>query len=660
LKADGSFDYFSDANDVTADDTDSFVYTIKDGDGDLSTTTLTINVKNFTVTTEVDVDGDASDTSVEEAALAVGSDPDSPDEVAEGSLTADGGTGPYTYELVTDTAPHYGTMVIQPDGTYKYTLTDVTNDEAGPETDTFTYKATDANGNTATSTISIDIVDDVPTAYPGSANVDEGAKTSGNVLTDGTTDDEFGADGEATTTPAGGVVGVAAGSDTSTDLEVGVDTKIDGDHGYLILKADGSFDYFSDANDVTADDTDSFVYTIKDGDGDLSTTTLTINVKNFTVTTEVDVDGDASDTSVEEAALAVGSDPDSPDEVAEGSLTADGGTGPYTYELVTDTAPHYGTMVIQPDGTYKYTLTDVTNDEAGPETDTFTYKATDANGNTATSTISIDIVDDVPTAVDDYATVNKGSADPTNLMMVIDVSGSMGDPVTYDGESMTRLEATKLAAIDLLNSYDDISETAVRLIQFSGSNDSSDTGDALALGSGWVTVTEAISLVEGLQVAESPNFYTNYDAALDVAQDAFADTGKLDGAQNVSYFLSDGVPTTGSGESGTGLSGGDGIGPDLGDPNNEEAVWKGFLNTNDIVSYAIGVGTGATQSALDPVAWDGKTESQLDGIVVTQENELSDVLQSTVVTPPTSGNVLTNGFSGADGWGDPTLVSIEF
>ena len=80
---------------------------------------------------------------------------------------------------------------------------------------------TDANGNTATSTITIDVIDDVPTATADTNSVIEGAIVTGNVLTDGT-DDVFGADGAATTVPAGGVTGVAAGSNTSTPVTGGV------------------------------------------------------------------------------------------------------------------------------------------------------------------------------------------------------------------------------------------------------------------------------------------------------------------------------------------------------------------------------------------------------------------------------------------------------
>ena len=57
-----------------------------------------------------------------------------------------------------------------------------------------------------------------------------------------------------------------------------------------ILQANGSYTYQSTANNITADTTDVFVYTVKDGDGDLSTTTLTINLANATALAPADND----------------------------------------------------------------------------------------------------------------------------------------------------------------------------------------------------------------------------------------------------------------------------------------------------------------------------------------------------------------------------------
>src|SRR5262249_26333208 len=119
------------------------------------------------------------------------------------------------------TAGTYGTIQVNSDGSYVYTLTKPfhtspdANDGANTEAnrDSFTYRVTDANGNTADATIFIDIVDDTPTAASDSGNVNEGALltvAAAGVLTN----DVAGADGFAA---GGGVVGVrAAGGDLTT------------------------------------------------------------------------------------------------------------------------------------------------------------------------------------------------------------------------------------------------------------------------------------------------------------------------------------------------------------------------------------------------------------------------------------------------------------
>ena len=166
---------------------------------------------------------------------------------------------------------------------------------------------TDAVGNTATGTININIIDDVPTAHADSGNVNEGGLLT--VAASGVlSNDVAGADGFAA---GGGIVGVrAAGGDLTTDVTTGVKTPIAGLHGTLHLHADGSYTYQSTANNITADTTDVFVYTIKDGDGDLSTTTLTINLANATVLAPADndvtVNENALDTTVTAPDLAAG------------------------------------------------------------------------------------------------------------------------------------------------------------------------------------------------------------------------------------------------------------------------------------------------------------------------------------------------------------------
>ena len=160
--------------------------------------------------------------SVIEAGLPVtGSNPASDGASFTGALTSTGGQGGYTYEIVGSATGLYGTLQLNSDGTYTYTLITPIQDQGGNDganaqvgAEVFTYRVTDANGNTATGQILINITDDVPVARADTIPVVEGGEVSGNVLTDGTPD-AFGADGR--TTPEGGVVGVRAAGNDLTD-----------------------------------------------------------------------------------------------------------------------------------------------------------------------------------------------------------------------------------------------------------------------------------------------------------------------------------------------------------------------------------------------------------------------------------------------------------
>ena len=300
LNADGSYSYDGNPNVVPpAGATDTFVYTITDGDGDTSTVTLTITLTNSSLAASND------DLTVNEAALATGSNPSSTAETVTGTVVDNvtPGVAPYTYALVSSPTGTHGTLTFNADGTYSYTLTSTVDGATADNgittennVETFTYQVTDANGNTTTSTITIDVTDDIPTATADTNSVVEGAIVTGNVLTDGT-DDVFGADGAARRPAA--VTGVAAGSNTSLPVSGGVGARIAGSFGTLTLNADGSYSYDGNPNVVPpAGATDTFVYTITDGDGDTSTVTLTITLTNSSLAASND------DLTVNEAALA--------------------------------------------------------------------------------------------------------------------------------------------------------------------------------------------------------------------------------------------------------------------------------------------------------------------------------------------------------------------
>ncbi|WP_442965979.1 Ig-like domain-containing protein [Pseudomonas sp. Root562] len=171
---------------------------------------------------------------------------------------------------------------------YSYTLADnethPTANGANSITENLNVIATDTDGSTASGQINVNIVDDLPSAKPDADSVQEGGTVSGNVLSN----DIGGADGPAA---SGAVVGVRAGSDTSTSAIGGLNSQINGTYGYLTLDASGNAVYHSNPNAVSGPGAvDVFTYTVRDADGDESTTTITIDVYNSCLQAVSDAD----------------------------------------------------------------------------------------------------------------------------------------------------------------------------------------------------------------------------------------------------------------------------------------------------------------------------------------------------------------------------------
>ncbi|RWE15923.1 MAG: hypothetical protein EOS41_32200, partial [Mesorhizobium sp.] len=83
------------------------------------TTTLTINLSDSGLAASND------DLTVNEAALPIGSNPSSTAETITGTVVDNisGGTGPYTYTLLSSATGAHGTLTFNANGTYSYTLT---------------------------------------------------------------------------------------------------------------------------------------------------------------------------------------------------------------------------------------------------------------------------------------------------------------------------------------------------------------------------------------------------------------------------------------------------------------------------------------------------------------------------------------------------------
>ncbi|QXI13501.1 retention module-containing protein [Pseudomonas zeae] len=657
LNANGTYTYTLNPNDADfknlhggGNGTETFTYTLTDADGDTSTANLVLNIHNNddpVVLNGLDVNG--GELTVFEKNLSDGTSPDTPALTQSGTFTVTALDGLQTLTVggiavVTNgVAAGFPQSVVSPLGStftvtgynpatgvvsYSYTLVDnethPTGNGANSLTENFNVVATDTDGSTASGQINVNIIDDLPTAKPDTGSVAEGGTVNISVLGN----DISGADGAAT------VVGVRAGSNTGTSAIGGLNSNINGNFGYLTLDAAGNAVYHSNPNSVSPPGaTDTFTYTIRDSDGDESTTTITVNVADSKLVASVDQDVTVYEKALDltkdgqdlAAGTVTGSDPTNTGETATGTLVGavTGGTGAITYTLVGSATGSYGQIQLNADGTYTYTLTSApkttpsANDGANTLSESFTYKATDALGNSTTSTLVVNIVDDVPKAVASDRSVAAVEID-SNILIVLDISGSMADASGVPG--LSRLALAKQAISALLDKYDDLGDVKVQLVTFS-----SNATDRTTV---WVDVATAKTLLAGLTAGGG----TNYDAAVATMYNAFNTSGKLTGAQNVGYFFSDGKPNEG----------------DIGTA--DEATLKAFLDANNIKNYAIGLGSGVSNANLDPLAYDGITHTNTNAVVVTDLNQLNSVLSGTVEGAPVTGSLLGEGGTfGADG-----------
>ena len=444
------------------------------------------------------------------------------------------------------------------------------------------------------------------------------------------------AEDTALTITASGVLGNdSLGGDGGT---LAVTSHTSPSHGALTLNTDGSFTYTPSSNYNGAD---SFTYTIQDGNGDSSTATVSLNVTSVNDAPTIQVtDGNVNEAGI----LVIGSTHDGISNVTHGTFTLSDPDGISDVKsvsipgspdvLVGDLASHaafvvdHGTLKIDTydtasgNGTYTYTLTSPlavagTNDNIVDNGVTIALSVKDVTGVSALATINIDVRDDLPVA---SGITRTGQADlgvDTNLMLILDTSGSMQG---------AGIQALQNSALELLDQYEAMGAVKVRIVDFST--------DASPVGTAWSTVADAKLAV----LALTANNSTNFDAALITAMDAFASAGKLAAAQNVSYFISDGNPTANQDwASIPGTLTTNGIQP------TEQTAWQDFLNTNEIRSYALGMGSGISVINLEPIAYNGVgSGSEIAAQVVTDISQLASTLVATLTAAPMTGNLLTD------------------
>jgi len=342
------------------------------------------------------------------------------------AITADG----------TEVSGEYGTLSVNTDGSWSYTLTQSADHPVAGESgeadqlqDLFGVRVTDDDGDVSdAATLTVDINDDGPVA---NADAVTQGQENAPVVVDVFANDVVGADG---VDPATGVALVA---DSLTGA------------GNLVDNADGTFTYTPAAGE---EGDVSFQYTITDGDGDTATATATLTLQGDSEPTVTVVRAEGDDGAVSESALTDGSG--GGDLTASGTLVAQTGNDSLDVFEVQDVDGNwvainadgtlvqgeYGQLAVDQDGSWTYTLSENTEDHTGVDAtgagdqvqDAFQVRATDSDGDVSdAATLTVDINDDGPVAKADAVTQGQENAPVVVDVFANDTAGADGvDPTT--------------------------------------------------------------------------------------------------------------------------------------------------------------------------------------------------------------------------------------
>ena len=428
--------------------TEEFTYTYTDADGDVAEgkVTITINgVDNGVVVTPSDPSAESEVVTVYESGLGDGSTPGDKPTTAEGSMNIDAPDGVASIKIGNVTVFENGALTSNTVSTdegvltvtgfdaatgklsFTYTLNDNTTEHNTDATDTqvshnLAVTVTDVDNSTATSTITVTIVDDVPTIKSFTHSVTEGSSTAIN--------------GDA-------LAGSAAGADGA---DFAWSAGQSGKYGTITLNEDGTYSYTLDNDNEVVKAlsnnqklTEEFTYTYTDADGDVATgsVTITINgVDNGVVVTPSDPEAGSDKLTVYESGLDDGSQAGQAGAptTAEGSLSISAPDGVASIKIDGVTVFENGALTSNTVSTdegvltvtgfdaatgklqFTYELTDNTTEHNTDATDTqvshnLAVTVTDVDNSTATSTITVTIVDDEPSiSVSDMSsTVVPGS-----------------------------------------------------------------------------------------------------------------------------------------------------------------------------------------------------------------------------------------------------------
>ncbi|MFC1597391.1 tandem-95 repeat protein [Planctomycetota bacterium] len=477
--------------------TDSFTYTVRNSEGAVSNVaTVTIRVK-------------AANDAPEAGGVEYGMDEDTTLTVAapEGVLSNawDSDFDPLTAHLVD--GPGFGhELTLNSDGSFSFT----------PRADfygtvEFTYKANDGalDSNVATVTITVNGVEDAPTAHDDWYNTKEGQTLDSGFS--GVLFNDYEPDGEEAYALTASLV--------------------DGpSNGALTLNANGTFTYTPNAD---FHGTDSFTYQANDGALDSNVATVTITVlylQNYAPvaygrTYEV----------VEDVTRTI--------PAVDGVLFNDFDANGDRLWAVLVAGPSHGALTLNLDGSFAYTP-----DANFDGTDSFTYKANDGelDSNVAQVLLVLYPKNDLPMVVDDAYSI-----DEDNVLTVAASEGLLANDSDVDGDALT---ASINGSYPDPDSYGDLalnadgsftytpSENFCGTLTFSyKASDGSDAGPVSETGYSIGTVTITVNPVNDAPVANNDTYSVDEDNALIFPWWSrgvmYNDHGGWDGVETLSAML---------------------------------------------------------------------------------------------------------------------------
>lgn len=392
---------------------------------------------------------------------------------------------PLTVTAFDATSAQGATVTVNADGSFSYDPTGAAALQALAQgdavDDTFTYTIEDPDGgsDTATVTVTVDGVNDAPTAVG----------------------DNFATDEDTTlNAPAPGVLANDSDPDTGDSLTAVLDTGPSNASSFT-LNPDGSFDYTPVLN-FNGDDT--FTYHASDGTASSATVTVTITVGPLPDGPMAVDDAFATD---EDTSLNV---------AAPGVLNndTDPENDPLQVTAFAAVSTQGATVSVAADGSFTYDPTGAANLQAlaagAMLDDTFTYTVEDnpsTGSDVGTVTVTVTGVDDPPTAVNDTATVTED--DPATTIDVL------ANDTDLDGGTKEIIGVTQPANGTVVNNTTDLTYQP----NADYCNDGSPTDDFTytVTGGSMATVSVTVTCVDDPAAVANDSYRTVGNTLLEVS-----------------------------------------------------------------------------------------------------------------------------------------------